>query len=209
MFHRVYPRASRHFREEGLLGGSPPGLFETQVNIRNLAERVGFEPTWGAMPPTDFESPRPVHSPIKIIALRRLPGHAYSHEQPETALSGRIQLRRGYAAHNPPHRRQRARIKPPRLGPAQCRRARLRAQPPTTRALPRVPLEPLPRCCRVTADRHQVPVIGIKPDPLEPHAAVFTAPAPRWPPAGRCMARPQRRSRQCQEPHQRLPCLAT
>ncbi len=26
------------------------------VNRGNLAERVGFEPTWGVMPPTDFES---------------------------------------------------------------------------------------------------------------------------------------------------------
>ena len=24
--------------------------------INSMAERVGFEPTWGAMPPTDFES---------------------------------------------------------------------------------------------------------------------------------------------------------
>ena len=24
--------------------------------LESLAERVGFEPTWGAMPPADFES---------------------------------------------------------------------------------------------------------------------------------------------------------
>lgn len=32
--------------------------------------------------------------------------------------------------HDPPHRRQAVRVKPPRLWPAQRRRARLRAQPP-------------------------------------------------------------------------------